>query len=249
MHEQKKALGIIPARFSSTRFPGKPLIDIEGKTMIQRVYEQALGATLLDHVVVASDDSRILKHVEAFGGHAMHTRSDHISGTDRCAEVASYFSDYQVVVNIQGDEPFLDPTQIDLVAQPLLVAQAQITTLAKQIHVHEALENPNIVKVVFDQFARALYFSRYPIPFLRNTSIDDALEQGVFYKHIGLYGFQRETLLEITQLPISRLEQLESLEQLRWLDYGYPIQIQFTDIETIGIDTPDDLVRARTLLG
>lgn len=249
MHEPKKAVGIIPARFSSTRFPGKPLVEIGGKTMIQRVYEQAQKATLLDYVVVASDDSRILEHVEAFGGHAMRTRADHVSGTDRCAEVISYFTDYQVVINIQGDEPFLNPTQIDLVARPLLERNARITTLAKQLHAQEALENPNIVKVVFDQKARALYFSRYPIPFLRNTSIEDALQQGVFFKHIGLYGFQRETLLEVTQLPVSRLEQLESLEQLRWLDHGYPIQIQFTDIETIGIDTPEDLVRARALLG
>lgn len=249
MHEPKKALGIIPARFLSTRFPGKPLIDIGGKTMIQRVYEQALRSSLLDYVVVASDDSRILEHVEAFGGHAIRTRSEHVSGTDRCAEVASSFSEYQVVVNIQGDEPFLNPNQIDLVARPLLESQAEITTLAKQIQGHEALENPNIVKVVFDQHARALYFSRYPIPYLRNTNIDDALAQGVFHKHIGLYGFQRETLLKITQLPISRLEVLESLEQLRWLDHGYSIHILFTDIETIGIDTPEDLDRARALLG
>jgi len=241
-----QTLGIIPSRFASTRFPGKPLVVIGGQTMIQRVYAQACKATSLDKVIVATDDERIFKHVQSFGGQVLMTQMSHQSGTDRCAEVALNFQDMEAIINIQGDEPFINPLQIDQVAQQLQQNTAlNITTLAKRITDSTLLFSPNIVKVVFNQSNIAQYFSRSPIPYLRGVDQNDWIAKGVFYKHIGLYGYRRQTLLDITQLPISLLEKTESLEQLRWLDNGYNIGIGLTEIETVGIDSPEDLEKVR----
>ena len=235
-----KTLGIIPARYASSRFPGKALANVAGKSMLQRVYEQALQAKLIDAVVVATDDERIFDHCNAFRGNVIMTSPDHQSGTDRCAEVARQISGYELVVNIQGDEPFIDPGQIDLAIEPLK-KEAQISTLVKKIESAEALFNPNVVKVVFDKNHRAMYFSRHPIPYVRGELQNEWLREPRHFKHIGLYGFRRDTLLEISALPLSAYEKCESLEQLRWLEHGYPITINMTDKETIGIDTPEDL--------
>jgi 3-deoxy-manno-octulosonate cytidylyltransferase (CMP-KDO synthetase) len=239
-----KTLGIIPARYASTRFPGKPLIDIHGKTMIQRVYEQAAQAQLLQKIVVATDDSRIFDTVKIFGGEVMMTSDAHPSGTDRCAEVLKQYPDFDAVVNIQGDEPFIQPAQIDKTISVLLKnKQIGIATLAKKIVDAAFLHNPNVVKVVFDTKLRALYFSRHAIPFVRGVHEKDWLEQQYFYKHIGLYAFRAKTLLKIAALPPSFLEKSESLEQLRWLENGFKIGVALTDLETIGIDTPEDWKR------
>jgi 3-deoxy-manno-octulosonate cytidylyltransferase (CMP-KDO synthetase) len=236
-------LGVIPARFASTRFPGKPLVDIGGKSMIRRVYEQALLSERLTNVVVATDDERIFEHVRMFGGAVQMTRPDHISGTDRCAEVAGHFPEANFVVNIQGDEPFIQPQQIDLLVDTLLAQQHHsIATLAKKIEDFQALDNPNIVKVALTVTGEALYFSRHPIPFLRGAEPENRLAQHTFYKHIGLYGFQRETLQRLTSLAPTPLERAESLEQLRWLEHGYRIAVGITEMETRGIDTPEDLL-------
>ena len=244
-----KVIGIIPSRFSSTRFPGKPLVAIGGMTMIQRVYMQASKATSLSKVLVATDDQRIFDHVQSFGGLVFMTRKDHQSGTDRCAEVAKQFQDMEAVVNIQGDEPFIQPQQINLCLQVLRSnTHVNIATLAKRIDKRADLVRSNTVKVVFNSQKEALYFSRSPIPHLRGVPQKDWLKQGDFYKHIGLYAYRRKTLLEITQLPLGKLEQLESLEQLRWLESGYKIGIALTDMETFGIDTPEDLERLRARL-
>ena len=248
MEKDKKVLCIIPARYNSSRFPGKPLADIGGKSMIRRVYEQAMACTVLDRVVVATDDTRILQHVEAFGADALLTRSNHISGTDRCAEVAALMPEYAVCINIQGDEPFLNPAQIERIALPLLEGRAEISTLAKAIQDQAALQNPNIVKVVFNKNGHALYFSRSPIPYLRDIAEQDWASNQAHYRHLGLYGFQRDTLLEIASLPPSTLEQWEALEQLRWLENGKSIFVALTDEEAIGIDTPEDAEKARIFL-
>ncbi|MBK9017489.1 MAG: 3-deoxy-manno-octulosonate cytidylyltransferase [Saprospiraceae bacterium] len=244
------SLGIIPARFASTRFPGKPLVEIGGKTMVRRVYEQACQSSL-SAVVVATDDQRIFDHVAAFGGKVVMTSDQHPSGTDRCAEVAAMpqYAEFQWIVNVQGDEPFIQPGQIDL-ALDFLTKNANptgtgcaIATLAKKIDPASNLDltDPNMVKVVFDIHQRALYFSRWPLPFHRNLPKEKWLVEGAFYKHIGLYAFRREVLLEVAALPPSRLELAESLEQLRWLENGYPIGVALTEFESISIDSPEDL--------
>jgi 3-deoxy-manno-octulosonate cytidylyltransferase (CMP-KDO synthetase) len=239
------ALGIIPARYSSSRFPGKPLADVGGMSLVERVYRQAQQATCLQKVVVATDDYRILQHVNDFGGFAEMTRTDHATGTDRCVEIAAKFTDFDYVVNIQGDEPFIAPEQIDEVLQPLLFQSgARIATLAKMISRAEDIFNPNVVKVVLNKLGQAMYFSRSPIPFLRDVPQDQWPGRVNFYKHIGLYAFHRDTLLEISSLPQGYYEQAESLEQLRWLASGFPIAVAVTDKETLGIDTPADLQRA-----
>lgn len=244
-------LGIIPARYASTRFPGKPLALIQGKSMIRRVYEQAAAAKRIDRVVVATDDARIFDHVRAFGGEVFLTRAEHPSGTDRCAEAAQHFPEAPWILNIQGDEPFVQPEQIDLLADTLMSGtRFSIATLAKRIDQAAVLRNPNIVKVVFSRRAGALYFSRQPIPCLRNYPESEWLERHPFYKHIGLYGFRREALLRVARLRPSALEQAESLEQLRWLENGHRIGVGITTLETAGIDTPEDLLRAEQgLLG
>lgn len=245
MAKNTKSLGIIPARFASTRFPGKPLADILGKTMIQRVYEQS-ALSGLDEIVVATDDERIFKHVKAFGGAAAMTSATHLSGTDRCAEVArlAQYAGFEIIVNIQGDEPFIQPEQIDLAGA--FLAQNKnysIATLARQITTTEEIFNANVVKVVFDKKRQALYFSRAAIPHQRNHPRENWPESGIFYKHIGLYAFRRQALLEVSTLPVGCLEKGESLEQLRWLENGYKIGVELTDFESFGIDTPEDLLR------
>lgn len=244
MPKINKTLGIIPARFASSRFPGKPLAVIGGKSMIQRVYEQANKASMMDDVLVATDDERIFQHVRAFGGKVVMTSSAHPSGTDRCAEVAGFpgMEHFDFIVNVQGDEPFIQPAQIDLLVGFLQKTEfASIVTLAKEINRAEDLTNPNVVKVVFDRFFKALYFSRSAIPFMRNQPLGNWVRHRIFYKHIGMYAFRRDTLLEVTKLAPSRLETAESLEQLRWLENGFPIGVCLTELDTTGIDTPQDL--------
>jgi len=242
-------LGIIPARYASTRFPGKPLVDIAGKTMIQRVYEQACSSSSLDKVVIATDDDRIIHEVKRFGGEYALTRADHQSGTDRCAEVAMNFQGFDVIINIQGDEPYIDPAQIDLLSSCFEDPQVRLATLVKKIHNTEELFNQNIPKVILNADQEALYFSRQTIPFLRNTDPKDWLNTFQYYKHIGIYGYTTETLLQITRLKPSALELAESLEQLRWLENGYRIKTKVTDLETIAIDTPQDLEKIIRLKG
>lgn len=241
-----KAIGIIPARYASSRFPGKPLVDIGGQSLVERTWRQASKAVQLSEVVVATDDERIFEHVTAFGGKAVMTRQEHPSGTDRCAEAAALFPDFDIVVNIQGDEPFIAPEQIDAVLHPLLMhSEIAVATLAKAIEHRDEIFNPNVVKVVMDKHGRAMYFSRSPIPYLRNIPQEEWPGIHFFYKHIGLYAFRREALLELTALPPGVYEQAESLEQLRWLSAGYFIAVTLTDRETMGIDTPEDVERAR----
>jgi 3-deoxy-manno-octulosonate cytidylyltransferase (CMP-KDO synthetase) len=244
-----KTLGIIPARFASTRLPGKPLLEIAGKSIIQRVYEQARQASLLDDVIVATDDERIFNHVLHFGGTVQMTAATHQSGTDRCAEIAEILDSYDLLVNIQGDEPFIHPGQIDLVIRPLIDQEYfSIATLAKPLSDHKELFNPNIVKLVINKNQQALYFSRSPIPHVRNTPEKEWLQSASFFKHIGLYAFRRAVLLKVAHLPVSSLERSESLEQLRWLENGFSIFVNKTELETIGIDTMDDLKKAKKLL-
>lgn len=236
-----KVLCIIPARYASTRFPGKPLVMIDGKSMIQRVYEQASKTAGLTKVVVATDDERIAAAVTAFGGAFVMTSDVHQSGTDRCAEVVGHFPDFDTIINIQGDEPYIDPAQIDLLISCFEDEQVQLATLIKKIHTESELFNHNIPKVVVNARREAIYFSRQTIPYLRNPAKEDWLSSHQFYKHIGIYAYTRTALLAITQLPQSSLEIAESLEQLRWVEHGYAIQTRITDIETIAIDTPEDL--------
>lgn len=238
-----KFLGIIPARYASSRFPGKPLIDIEGKTMIQRVYEQVKKSTKLNDVVVATDDQRIAETVRSFGGEVVMTAEHHQSGTDRCAEVITNIEGYDVAINIQGDEPFIDPAQIDLLANCFEDTTTQIATLIKEITAEEELFNVNIPKVVRNTKGEAIYFSRQTIPFLRAVEKDQWLQRQTFYKHIGIYAYQVDTLKALTQLPISMLEEAEALEQLRWLENGYAIQTAITTHETVAVDTKEDLTK------
>lgn len=240
-------IGIIPARYESSRFPGKPLIDIAGKSMIRRVFEQATKSTALNHVVVATDDARILEHVRDFGGEAIMTDQAHQSGTDRCAEVAASYKEFDFAINIQGDEPYINPQQIDLVAQCLRHQNATIATLIKRIDGLDELNNPNTPKVVVDQQGRALYFSRFPIPYLRADNDANPLQTHPYYKHIGIYGYRIDILTALTKLPVSLLEKAEALEQLRWLENGYQIQTAETEVETQAIDTPEDLLKLNNL--
>ena len=245
-----KFIGIIPARYASTRFPAKPLAMLGGKPVIQRVYEQV--KSVMDDVFVATDDERILSVVESFGGKAIMTREDHKSGTDRCFEAYQKCGiEADVVINIQGDEPFIQPSQIQTLQRCFDEVSTQIATLVKPFTPAdglEALQNPNSPKVVVSDDWRALYFSRSVIPYLRGIDQKEWLLRHTFYKHIGLYAYRADTLGEITRLPQSTLEKAESLEQLRWLDNGYIIRVGTTDVETIGIDTPDDLKKAEEFL-
>ena len=234
-------IGIIPARYASTRFEGKPLCRIGGRTMIECVYSQVVRVKEFRTVAVATDDVRIYEEVVSFGGKAVMTSPNHCSGTDRCAEAFRLLdcpSENAVVVNIQGDEPFIKPEQIRELLACFSLPDIQIATLIKKIDLPETLANPNVVKVVVSDENRALYFSRQPIPFLRNASFEAA----DFYKHIGIYAYRAEVLAALVQLPPSSLERAESLEQLRWLQAGYGIHAQQTQYEAgIGIDTPQDL--------
>lgn len=240
-------IAIIPARYSSTRFPGKPLAMLAGKPVIQHVYEQV--TKILPKAWVATDDDRISNAVEAFGGQAVMTRADHKSGTDRIEEAAEKIdATADVIVNIQGDEPFIQPSQIETVCRQFDDASTQIATLGKPFSSMEAVENPSSPKIVTDVNGFALYFSRSVIPFVRGIDHDKWLDHYPFLKHLGIYAYRREVLKEITKLPQSPLEKAESLEQLRWLQNGYRIRVGLTDVETVGIDTPDDLKRAEAFL-
>lgn len=235
---------IIPARYASTRFPGKPLADMAGKSMIQRVYERVAGCSAIELVVVATDDERIADHVRAFGGEVVMTREDHASGTDRVAEAAAHFPDAELIVNVQGDEPFIDPRQIEAVVLPFSDPDVGITTLAHRISDERALLSPNVVKVVRDARGRALYFSRHAVPYLRDKAVGQWILEGKHLQHLGLYAYRANLLPTLTALPKGELENDESLEQLRWLEAGHPIHVGLTDIPAIGIDTPEDLKRA-----
>lgn len=247
-----KYIGIIPARYSSTRFPAKPLAILGGMTVIERVYRQV--EALLDSVVVATDDERIFQKVESFGGKVVMTSTEHRSGTDRCYEALTKVgeNDYDVVINIQGDEPFIQPEQIRAVMSCFENdGHTDIATLVKPFVLSdgiEALENPNSPKVVVGKNMEALYFSRSVIPYLRGYDKSEWLARHTFFKHIGLYAYKANVLKEITKLAQTPLELAESLEQLRWLENGYNIKVAQTDIETIGIDTPEDLQKAEEFL-
>ena len=245
-----KFLGIIPARYASTRFPAKPLAMLGGKTVIQRVYERVAG--VLDDAYVATDDERIEVAVKAFGGKGVMTSVDHKSGTDRCYEACMKIGGgFDVVVNIQGDEPFIQPSQLNAVKACFDDPTTQIATLVKPFTSEDtlvALENVNSPKVVVSTNWNALYFSRSIIPYQRNANQADWLKNHTYYKHIGLYAYRAEVLKEITALPQSSLELAESLEQLRWLENGYKIKVGISEVETIGIDTPHDLERAEEFL-
>ena len=245
-----KFIGIIPARYASTRFPAKPLAILGGKTVIQRVYEQVVG--VLDEAYVATDDVRIEEVVKAFGGKVVMTSVDHKSGTDRCYEAfCKVGSGYDVIVNIQGDEPFIQRSQLEAIKACFEDDATQIATLVKPFTPEDgfdALENVNSPKVVVNRNMNALYFSRSIIPYQRNKEKMEWLSGHTYYKHIGLYAYRAAVLKEITALPQSSLELAESLEQLRWLENGYTIKVGITTVETIGIDTPQDLVRAEQFL-
>lgn len=245
-----KCIGIIPARYASTRFPGKPLALLGGKTVIQRVYEQV--CQVLDDAWVATDDERIFNAVTSFGGKVIMTSPNHKSGTDRIAEaIEKIGGSYDVVVNIQGDEPFIHRSQIETVCSCFNDKHTQIATLGKPFTSNQDisdLENPNSPKIVIDNMGYAMYFSRSVIPYLRGIDKEEWLSNFNFLKHIGLYAYRTHVLKEITQLPQSKLEKAESLEQLRWLENGYRIKVGTTNIETIGIDTPNDLEKAEEFL-
>lgn len=245
-----KFLGIIPARYASTRFPAKPLAMLGGKTVIERVYEQVAG--VLDDAYVATDDERIEAAVNSFGGKVVMTSVDHKSGTDRCYEACTKIGgDFEVVVNIQGDEPFIQPSQLQAVKNCFDDSSTQIATLVKPFSGNDdfaVLENVNSPKVVVNKNMNALYFSRSIIPYQRNADKNDWLKNHTYYKHIGLYAYRTDVLKEITSLPQSSLELAESLEQLRWLENGYTIKVGISEVETIGIDTPQDLEKAERYL-
>lgn len=249
--ERIRFIGIIPARYASTRFPGKPLADMNGKTMIERVYEQVKD--MLDLVYVATDDERIASAVNAFGGQVVMTSSDHRSGTDRCYEAYTKTeTGYEVVVNIQGDEPFIHPSQIETLKACFTDETVEIATLVKPFaqdaDFESALFNPNSPKVVLNKRNEAMYFSRSVIPYVRGKEHSEWLRTHTYYKHIGLYAYRADVLREITRLPQSTLELAESLEQLRWLENGYRIKAGITHRETIGIDTPEDMEKALAFL-
>lgn len=246
-----KFIGIIPARYASSRFPGKPLADMAGKPMIQRVYEQVKNC--VDSVYVATDDVRIQQAVLHFGGNVVMTSQNHRSGTDRCFEAYQKIGQgYDIIINIQGDEPFIHPEQIESIKACFTDESVQIATLVKPFNESDDFEtilfNPNSPKVVVNKNNEAMYFSRSVVPYIRNKKYTEWLHSHTFYKHIGMYAYRPDILAEITRLPQSPLEQAESLEQLRWLENGYRIKVGYTYQETIGIDTPEDLEKAIQLL-
>lgn len=243
-----KILGIIPARYASSRFPGKPLVDILGKTMIQRVYEQSVKSESISKVVVATDDQRIFDHVSSFGGEAIMTSVSHQTGTDRCLETYQILNEsFDVVVNIQGDEPVIDPRQLDLLTASFQNPECQIATLALKINSNEILFDSSKIKLVMDSKQNALYFSRQAIPF-QSVPLTNWLENHTYFKHVGIYGFRSETLLEVGKLAPTSLEKAESLEQLRWMQNGYKIHVEITDIDSISIDVPTDIQRVIAIL-
>ena len=245
-----KFIAIIPARYASTRFPGKPLAQLGGKAVIERVYEQVSG--VVSDVVVATDDERIYEAVEGFGGRVVMTSSNHKSGTDRCWEAyQKQGEEFDVVINVQGDEPFIAHSQLRAIMDCFNDETTDIATLVKPFTEEdgiEALENPNSPKVVLDKQSRAIYFSRSVIPYLRGVEREEWLKKHTYYKHIGMYAFRADVLRKVTSLEQSPLELAESLEQLRWLENGYKIGVGISDVETVGIDTPEDLQKAEEFL-
>ena len=241
-------LGIIPARYASTRFPGKPLAMLGDKPMIQWVYDRA--SSLFEHLLVATDDQRIYDAVERFGGKVQMTSPEHTSGTERCAEAAGLYEQqmglsFDHVVNIQGDEPLIQPEQLQTLIDCIQTPGTGIATLIRHLKEKEELKNPNVVKVVVDQSFRALYFSRAPIPFVRSSCAEQKTTNIQFYTHIGLYAYRREVLEQVVKMPPSALEQAESLEQLRWMEHGITIRTAVTHLPSLGVDTPEDLEHIR----
>ena len=240
-------IGIIPARYASSRFPGKPLAIINGKSMIQRVYTQASKSGSLFRVVVATDDERIFNHVIGFGGEAMMTRESHANGTSRCLEVLSNLEkgkleiNIDAVINIQGDEPFIQPEQIDLVASLFSDSRTDIATLVKSIDNSTDIFDPNTVKAVIDRSGFALYFSRQAIPYNREQNPNNWMNESSYFKHIGIYGYRTRVLEKIVSLQPSPLETTEKLEQLRWLENGFKVKVKITELDSNSVDTPDDL--------
>ena len=242
--------GIIPARYASTRFPGKPLIDIQGKSMLQRVYEQAAKSTLLNYVAVATDDERIAAHVQDFGGNVVMTGTQHPSGTDRCWDALQQLTvDYKYVINIQGDEPFIEPAQIDELAAILLDGSTELATQMIAVDNHAVLFDKGEVKIVLNANNEALYFSRMVIPFIKDVDEKDWHKHHSYYRHVGMYAYRRDVLEKITRLPVSALEAAESLEQLRWLQNGFKVKCVITQYESHCIDTPEDVAKVLRLMG
>lgn len=241
--------GIIPARYASSRFPGKPLADIAGKSMIQRVYDQASRSKALQKVVVATDDQRIADHVISFGGEVVMTREDHPSGTDRCQEALQALGDeYRYAINIQGDEPFIDPSQIDELAAALQDGSVELATLIIPVYDHQMLLDHGEVKVTLNTNMEALYFSRMPIPFIKGVEQSEWHRHHTYYRHVGMYAYRKDVLEKITQLPVSSLERAESLEQLRWLEHGFRIKCVMTHFESHCVDTPEDIAKVLHLM-
>jgi 3-deoxy-manno-octulosonate cytidylyltransferase (CMP-KDO synthetase) len=241
-------LGIIPARYASTRFPGKPLVEIEGKSMIRRVYEQASQAKTIDKLVVATDDERIAAHVKAFGGEVVMTKAEHPSGTDRCYEAfKNVAGDFNYIINIQGDEPFLDPQQIDELGA-VCKGQTELATQMIKVDNSAFLFDQGEVKIVLNHENEALYFSRMVIPFIKGKPEAEWHLHHSYYRHVGMYAYRRDVLQAITKLPVSALEKAESLEQLRWLEAGYKIKCVETTFDSHCIDTPEDIERVLKLM-
>ncbi len=238
-----KLYGVIPSRYGSSRFPGKPLCMIGGKAMIEMVYERVLGSGCFAKVVVATDDNRIYDYVKGFGGEVVMTKDSHNSGSERCEEVSRLLNmeGEDILINIQGDEPFIEGSQILLVAESFKDEKVNISTLAKRIEREEELWDSNVVKVVIDVNGYAMYFSRQAIPYCRDYDKGEWLGRGVYYKHIGLYGYKVGVLRDLMRLKVSKLEEIEKLEQLRWLANGYKIKVIETEKETLSVDTPEDL--------
>lgn len=242
-------LGVIPARYASTRFPGKPLIDIQGKSMIQRVYGQAMKAKSLKKVIVATDDERIAHHVKRFGGEYVMTRPDHVSGTDRCFEaLQNSGGNYKYVINIQGDEPFIDPSQINLLADTLKDGNTELATLVIPVDSNELLFNEGEVKVTVNNKMEALYFSRSVIPHIKGIDPKEWHQHFNYYRHVGMYAYRSDLLEELTKLKPSLLEKAESLEQLRWLENGFKIKVAITTHDSHCIDTPEDVERVLKMM-
>ena len=244
----KTILGIIPARYASSRFPGKPLIDILGKSMIQRVYEQAKKSSFLSEVIVATDDERIYKHVKSFGGKAVYTKEEHPSGTDRCFEALQQISgNFDYVINVQGDEPFIDPSQIDLLCE-VCNGNTELATLIIPVDSHEVLFDMGEVKVTLNKNQEALYFSRMVIPFIKGKPEVEWHKHHSYFRHVGMYAYRKDVLEEVTKLEQSSLENAESLEQLRWLENGYKVKCVITSFDSHCIDTPEDIDKVIRLM-
>lgn len=244
-----KILGIIPSRYASSRFPGKPLVDILGKPMIWRVYEQASKADCFHKIVVATDDQKIFDAVADRGGRVLMTSEKHRNGTERCVEALKKVGeDFDYVINIQGDEPFIQPEPLEELAQ-LLDGNVELGTMVGPITKYEELINPGVVKVIFNKHYEALYFSRHPIPYVRDVETSKWIQKYTFYKHISIYAYRTDVLGDVANLDMSNLERAESLEQLRWIENGYKIKLGITGYTSISIDTPEDLERALLIYG